>query len=433
MTAAIAITNQDRWASIPQWCIVTGLLVLIGVSSASGQVAPAVVRVANETAWVGQRVPFFIELRANGSFDGTASFDLPQLPGSLIIKIGAPVVSSEEIDDTSWFVQRHEFALFTQQTGKLQIPEFAVRFAHRTGFVGPVNERTAQVPAFAVNIQRPPGTQDIGFLITTEELKLSEAWEPRPGPAKVGDIFKRTIIQQATELSGMALAPASTKAPEGVRVYTSNAETEDRIQRGDFIGNRSETVTYLLKESGLINLPAVTYVWWNPKTESLEAKTLPSVDFEVAAAPVEKFEDDEKSAHTQLSGWLMLLVAAALLTMATISLRWRSILTLTRRFWSQLNPPDRVAARSLLKACRRQNVEAAQRSWLLWRSTQPAGLQLTEELNSAVIEMHSQLFSNRKQKNWVGDRLYTAFKNQSFAEQARSGKYLKKLLPKLNP
>jgi hypothetical protein len=70
---------------------------------------------------------------------------------------------------------------------------------------------------------------------------------------------------------------------------------------------------------------------------------------------------------------------------------------------------------------------------LLWRSTQPAGLQLTEELNSAVIEMHSQLFSNRKQKNWVGDRLYTAFKNQSSAEQARSGKYLKKLLPKLNP
>ena len=46
------------------------------------EVAPAVVRVPEATAWIGQRVPFFVELSARGSFAGTASFDLPQIPGT---------------------------------------------------------------------------------------------------------------------------------------------------------------------------------------------------------------------------------------------------------------------------------------------------------------------------------------------------------------
>jgi hypothetical protein len=114
------------------------ITLIVLISTAQAEVAPVAVRAPDAKAWVGQRVPFYVELRATGSFAGVANFDLPQLPGTIIMKIGNPVVSSQEIEGQSWFVQTHEFALFSQKPGRLDMPAFAVRFSSRDGFTGPV-------------------------------------------------------------------------------------------------------------------------------------------------------------------------------------------------------------------------------------------------------------------------------------------------------
>ena len=121
----------------------------------------------------GQRMPFYVELRARGSFAGTASFAMPEILRTFILKVGNPVVSSQEIDGESWFVQTHEFALFSQQSGSVEIPEFEVRFGSRDSFTGPVKEQQAQVPAAYVEILSPPGSESVGFLVTTESLDLT--------------------------------------------------------------------------------------------------------------------------------------------------------------------------------------------------------------------------------------------------------------------
>ena len=231
--------------------------------AARAEVAPVAIRIPEAKAWIGQRLPFYVELRARGSFAGAASFSLPEIPRTVILKVGNPVVSSQEIDGDSWFVQTHEFALFSQQSGTLQIPGFEVRFASRDGFTGPVKEQQAQVPAARIEIQRPPGSESIGFLVTTESLDLTENWEPQPqpqpGPVKVGAIFKRTIIQRAAQITGMALAAAPTDAPDGVRVYPGQPEVTDKTERGDFLGERRETITYQLQKPGSFELPELSY------------------------------------------------------------------------------------------------------------------------------------------------------------------------------
>ena len=168
------------------------LLLFIGFitfnSAVRADVAPVAVRAPEAQAWIGQRVPFFVDLRAPGSFAGTARFDLPQIPGVMLMKIGNPVVSSEDIEGESWFVQTHEFALFSQKPGLLEVPAFSVRFAAREGFTGPAHEVQAQVPGWKIEIQRPPGSENIGFLITTEALDVTETWEPRPAHAGGRDV-----------------------------------------------------------------------------------------------------------------------------------------------------------------------------------------------------------------------------------------------------
>ena len=361
-------------------------------------------RPPEEKAWIGQRVPFFVELRARGSFSGTASFDLPQLPGTLLIKIGNPVVSSQDLEGESWFVQTHEFALFSQRPGVLDVPPIPVRFAHRDGFTGPATDVQAQSPGFTVEMQRPPGSEQIGFLITTESLDVTETWDPAPGPAEVGAVFKRTIIQRAPQLPGMALAPAPTTAPDGIRVYPGEAATNDKLERGDFLGERRETITYLMQKPGTLAVPGLNFVWWNPKTEALQSKTLPAVTFEIAPPPAAAAAKEAAATHEV---WLWLLAAA--FVVALLMWQRRRLAEWGTHFWKTLNPPDRVAARKLLRACREHDPASAASAWVAWRNTQALSFQPPPELRATVLEMQRFLFGPATTQSWRGGDLAQAF------------------------
>ena len=399
------------------------ILFLLLAHRVLADVAPVTIRVPEPEAWIGQRLSLHVELSAPGSFTGSASFELPQLPGTLLMKIGNPVVSSETIDGKSWFVQSHEFALFSQKAGTLEVPPFPVRFERQESFTGPSVAVETRTPATTVQIQRPPGSEAIGFLITTESLELTESWDPDPGPSQVGAIFKRTITQRAPNITGMALAPAPGGAPDGFRVYPGEAATKDQLERGDFLGERRETITYLVQQPGTLTLPAITYAWWNPTTRTLESKTLPAVTFDVAAPPAAA---TSTPASRNLWPWL---AAAALIAIGV----WQRKRFTARfhRLWKALHPPDRTAARKLLRACRRNDAPAASAAWTAWRDTRPAGYQPPLDLQSAVLAMQRHRFGPGPASSWQGDDLACAFQQQTPASSLTQREASP--LPPLNP
>jgi len=404
------------------------LVFLLFSVRALAEVAPVTVRMAAPKAWVGQRATLYIELRAPGSFVGTANFELPQIPGTLLMKIGNPVVLSRDIEGASWFIQTHEFALFSQKAGVLEVPAFPVTFSRLEGFVGAATEVKAKTSTATIEIQRPPGSEQIGFLVTTESLEVTEAWDSPPGPSKVGAMFKRTIVQRAPNLTGMALAPAPTTAADGIKVYPGNAETNDKLERGDFLGERRETITYLLQKPGTLSLPALTYVWWNPKTQTLEFKTLPAVTFEVAAPPAASSPVANVAARRT---WPWVLAAALLVGLSV----WqgRRVAGWATRFWKKLNPPDRVAARQLLRACRRNDAASAETAWNAWRDAQSVGFQPVPELRAPVLGLQRQLLGPPPATPWRGDGLARAFeRHQATAKTSFSHKPAS-ALPELNP
>ena len=396
--------------------------------AAQAEVAPVTVRMAAPKAWVGQRATMFVELRAPGSFEGTANFDLPKIPSTLLMKIGNPVVSSQDIEGASWFVQTHEFALFSQKAGVLDVPAFSVSFSHHEGFVGPVTEVKTRTSPATIEIQRPPGSERIGFLVTTDSLDISESWDQAPGASQVGAMFKRSIIQRASNLPGMALAPAPTTAPNGIKVYLGNAETKDELERGDFLGERRETITYLLQKSGTLSLPALTYVWWNPKTQTLDSRTLPAVTFEVAAPPA---APSPAATATARRTWPWLLITALVAGLSV----WqrRRFAGWATRCWKKLNPPDRVAARQLLRACRRNEAAPAATAWNAWRDTQGTGFQPGPELRAAILGLQRQLFGPVPAAPWRGDELVRAFNENPTAAKTSFSHTAASALPELNP
>jgi hypothetical protein len=396
------------------------LLVLLGAGgTAWAELAAVDLSVPHADAWVGQRVAFFVELRARGPFQGTARFDLPELPGVLLLKLGSPVVGSRELDGENWFVQTHEFALFSQRSGTLELPPFTVRFASRDGFTGPAREQEASTQRARILIRRPPGSAETGFLVSTEELEVSETWDPQPGRAQVGAVLRRSIVQRARDVPAMALAPAPTGAIEGIRVYADEPLAGDRLERGEFLGERRDTLTYLLQEPGRFTLPAITYTWWNPRTESLASTTLPAVSFEVASGPA-ALAPGQATSGSRRACWL---AGAALVA---VLLAWRA------RGRARTVSPQHAALRTLRRACARNDAAAAYAAWTSWRSARDSPFEPDAELRAAVHELEAKLFGPAPEMAWRGEPLAHALGRQLRAERPPRSARRIAALPPLN-
>jgi hypothetical protein len=410
---------------IPKISVLTIIYVFIlTFDSVYGDQVPATISAPNTKAWVGQRLPFFIELHTRGSFQGSPTFAIPQIPGTVILKVGNPIVSSKKIDGQDWFTQRHEYAVFSQREGALIIPAIPIRFSFQDGFTGPVKDIDVKSDELILTIQRPPSSKEIDYLITTDSLEITERWEPEPNSAEVGSVFKRTIKQRASQMTGMALAPAPTQAPEGTRLYPSRAEVTDKTDRGDFLGERSEIITYLIEKPGTIILPGITFNWWNPETQTLESKTLPAVTFEVPAPPAAPVSTSSKI----YSFWPWLLTVVLI----TIGIWQRKRINIwVKSVWKVLNPPDRVAARKLIHACRRNDAVLASLAWAAWRETRSTSYQPDEDLQLVVLTLQRYLFGPPSQSNWQGDDLARAFLKQT--QISLKVKFEVSSLPPLNP
>jgi hypothetical protein len=113
----------------------------------------------------------------------------------------------------------------------------------------------------------------------------------------------------------------------GVSVYTDSARVEDRLQRGEFTGEREERVTYVCSQAGRVQIPAVRIRWWDPETEEWKERELPGVQLEVAGvadsvvAPVMESKAD---AGMESGGWLrgLLWGFLALLVAGGVGMWW---------------------------------------------------------------------------------------------------------------
>ena len=329
-----------------------------------------------EQAWTGEAVPLIITLYCPGPFSGTAAFDLPELPQTVFVKMGNPTVGSEEIDDESYFTQRHEFRLYTQRSGAIVLPPFRVRFAGKKTFIGdpePLEGTTAQLQ---FESRRPPGTEGLGIVVSATSMEFQQAWTPETFQGiQAGDVVSRVVRRTAKGTTSMMLPPVSAGAPEGIQVYPGAPEVMDQVDRGQTQAKRTDTIKYQFQQAGSFTLPELRFVWWDPEQEQLQSLTLAGESIVVTAAstlqqagyPAPNRQFFWAIAVWGLAGagllaWMLREPASRLLA------RWRD-------YW---NRPEAVAERRLRAACRTHDASAAYAAGMAWlaaqRTQESAGL-----------------------------------------------------------
>lgn len=416
-------------------CFVCVACLILSTKTASAA-EPLKASIDKESAWTGEAVLMVITLYSPGPFDGTASFDLPELSRTSIIKIGNPVVGSEDVGDESFLTQRHEFNIYTQRSGTIVIPPFEVRFRGKESFVGDVKSVNATTSELKFESKRPPGTDSLGVVIATEKLNCEQSWTPDSlAHLKAGDVIERTVTRRVTGTSSMMLSPASSAAPEGIRVYTSDPEVVDKVTRGALDASRVDTIKYQVQKPGTFELPELTFTWWDPKAEKLQQTTLDGLTLTVAALPVGE-QSSESAATTPTekpyTSWAMgvsLLVALAVL--------YRPVKRIVEARRLSYHSVAARASREVRSACRANDARAAYAAVLAWcrihsdrhEPLSPEGL-FGDEWN----RLSSYLFaSGRTSSGWSGSPLLHAFNAAVKRRENHQRQRSRASLPAINP
>ena len=397
------------------------------VSGVPAQDAPPVqAHIDTTAAWMGQKVVIVVELFSPTRFQGSPGFQIPPVPGALVMQSAeSPVLSSRSIDDHEYFVQRHEVLVFPQREGAVRIPPIPVRF----GITGdPPADREGATPEFTFISNRPPGTEMLGTVVTTPSLSVTETWDAKPtdsgdgaedgtgATAMTGDAFLRTVVIKAADLPGMVLPTLPTDAPDGLRVYPREPLVADKNERGTLTGTRTETLSYLCAAPGRYTLPELRFPWWDPVNKQVRTETLPAVSFTVIPNPnAATGGADEAGALGGQSGrWLRGLVLGALLAfLATAT--WRARHRITKR-WHAWRTSEPVKFRHLRKTCRGADPAAILRAYHDWlRTRDPAHRAPWNTLASSPGPLHQELrhlqaalFSNTQRGEWNGTKLAAA-------------------------
>ncbi len=246
--------------------------------------------ITKSPTWVAQEVRFYVELMSPTLFSGTPRFELPEVPGVILMKEeGRPILGSTTVDDDSWTTQRHEFRAYAHRTGKITIPSFPVRFSVAPAFGSPPEVQRMKTAAMNFESRMPPGAEDVALLVSTTQLDANEKWSPslddeRKIKLQVGDAIRRQISMEAVDVPGMALPPIDFPKPSGLAAYPMTPEVSDKTNRGDLTGTRTDGITYVCEQPGEFTFPAMVITWWDLKRSELHRVTFDEVTVEIESS-----------------------------------------------------------------------------------------------------------------------------------------------------
>ena len=382
--------------------------------------------------WVGQRAPIEIDLLTPTTFASAPVFELPEIPGALLVRMeDHPTLGTEVVGGATYVIAQHDLALFAMRPGRYDIPSITVRFASANAPGEQPVEHRLTTPPLRIEARLPPGAEHLPSLISTSAMTVSEPWKPEPKEPRVGDAFTRTVTRSAPDVPAMAFPPLPVTDLDGLAVYPKPPVAQDHSERGTFTGTRVDSITYVCERPGTVTVPALEFPWWNVRTQTLEKIRLPAVTLDVGHAPL------SQSTRHRLGAAVVGVVLLAALALWW----WRDALRAARRRRrEQYEASEAGCFAHLERACLDGDAPAAYKALFAWlERVHPRDCPATIEQDLPTAGTDAELRALAEgleaavvagQKRWNGAALVAALRR---ARAPRGDGPLAAALPALNP
>lgn len=233
----------------------------------------------------------------------------------------------------------------------------------------------------------PPGVDPSQAVTASTRLSAHETWAPAPDATfKAGDALVRTITREVADVPGSALSDIHFSAPDGVRVYGEPARIDDRIERGDLTGERTDRATYVFETAGRFDLPALSQTWWDLESDRLRTVTFPAVRVTIAAPSPSAMPPGVSPAAGPVRAWMLALVFGGIILLTVLAVLARDRLAQAWKTWRlRRQQSERSMFNTLLRACRGDDPRAIYTAFSRWRDRLAGRCRLEDHPEGAAL------------------------------------------------
>lgn len=289
------------------------------------------------------------------------NFEVPNLMVRLPEHATQPI--SEKINGETWSGTTRSYRLYPLVAADFDITaqDIVITFSDSSS-TGSAVQVKMPIQPIQFTATLPEGAQSLSPPIVAHGFSLKQEFEGQEHLAS-GDAFTRRItatIAGTTAVLIPELIPALEPGP--LRPYPKSPRISETENRGVLSGTRQEEAVYIAQDGGTVQLPAVSFQWFNLKTQTLETAKVDGLELTLANPPKPPIDTRSLALFT-----LFILTASTLIY--GIYRRYRSAISAWvfaqhERFLAS----EKQANRDVLNAIHQQNLGLAIEALRHWKS-----------------------------------------------------------------
>ena len=237
----------------------------------------------SEEIIVSQQINLHIEVATPQWFTGGTRIGALEVDDLVVLRREKFAVNStRDIDDQTWTVQLWTMTLYPQRDGEFLIPPIELRLSVANEQSESIKVRmetapisfVASTPNELITRKKKSTESDFDWLATTR-FDLSEQYDTPLTGLKIGNSVKRVIDISSENVAAMMLPQIQFEPIVGLAIYPDAPKIIDRVNRGEYLASRQQTVTYVVEKQGTYVLPQLEFYWWDLGSQSLQHEVLP--------------------------------------------------------------------------------------------------------------------------------------------------------------
>lgn len=237
----------------------------------------------SEDVAIGEQVKLLIKIRTDDWFAGGTMISLPQVKDVVILQQKKLAVNfTEKSNGKKWTGQIWELTLYPQKSGEYIIPEIPVNVTIAAGsFRNKVKGTLLTSPQKVTAILPSPKLSEDTLWLSASNFVFSEKNNFEEGKVyEVGDAITREFVYEGSNTLSMLFPVLELSSPDKTKIYGNPIENEDSSTRGDYRSKRIHKFTYIVQESGIVELPDIEMYWWDTNNKVLKKEILSGFKFE---------------------------------------------------------------------------------------------------------------------------------------------------------
>ncbi len=235
---------------------------------------------------VNQQINFIIEVATDKWFSGGTRVGRLEVDDAVVLQREQFALNSTRREQgVTWSVQQWRISIYPQRAGVYAIPAVRLTLSVAGDDGKSISGELSTMPvSFKADVPKAlaahaSASESGADWVASSAFSVQETYSQSQGKAlqnlQPGDAVQRTIEFRAENVAAMMLPAVNVREQEGLATYQKPPRLTDNVNRGRYLAQRIETVTYVIEKPGDYVLHELIYYWWDLSSLTLKKTVLP--------------------------------------------------------------------------------------------------------------------------------------------------------------